>query len=224
MVNKEGYLFIVFFFVVTCTAFSISWTFGVMCFFPMLLCIYFFRDPVRVVPCDKDFILSPADGVISKIEEVSYSSLEESEKEEKFILISIFLNILNVHVNRIPISGIVKEMHYKKGRFISAISNKSISENEKQVVVVECENGKKVIVEQIAGLIARRVVCNLSVSQCVKAGERFGIIRFGSRVNIYVPINIEIRVSKGQTVVGGETIIADLSKEKSVKEYTFSII
>ncbi|WCR59404.1 MAG: Phosphatidylserine decarboxylase proenzyme [Wolbachia endosymbiont of Ctenocephalides felis wCfeF] len=223
-INKEGYLFIVVSFIVTCIAFSISWGFGVTCLFPTLLCTYFFRDPARVIPGNKDLILSPADGVISKIEEVSYPLSAEDEEEKKFTLVSIFLSVLDVHVNRIPISGTVKEMHYKKGKFVSAMSNRSSNENEKQVIVVEYEKGKEIIVEQIAGLIARRIVCNLRVSQNVKAGERFGIIRFGSRVNIYVPTDIEIRVSEGQTVVGGETIIANLNKESAQEKLTFDVI
>lgn len=223
-INKEGYLFIIVSFIVTCIAFSISWGLGITCLFPSLLCTYFFRDPARAVPSNKDLILSPADGVISKIEEVSYPLSAEDKEEKKFTLISIFLSVLNVHVNRIPISGTVKEMNYKKGKFVSAMSNRSSNENEKQVIVIEYQEGKEIIVEQIAGLIARRIVCNLKVSQNVKAGERFGIIRFGSRVNIYVPSDIEIRVSEGQTVVGAETIIASLSKESAQEKLTFDII
>ncbi|WP_343288661.1 phosphatidylserine decarboxylase [Wolbachia endosymbiont of Encarsia formosa] len=220
-INREGYLFIIVSFIVTCIAFSISWGTGITCLLPTLLCTYFFRDPARAVPNNKDFILSPADGVISKIEEVSYSLSEENEEEKKFTLVSIFLSVLNVHVNRIPISGTIKEMSYKKGKFVSAISNRSSNENEKQVIAIEYEKGKEIIVEQIAGFIARRIVCNLRTSQSVKAGERFGIIRFGSRVNIYIPIGIEVRVSEGQTVIGGETVIADLNKQEKL---TFDIV
>nr|CAD7414670.1 unnamed protein product [Timema poppensis] len=161
---------------VTCIAFSISWGFGVTCLFPTLLCTYFFRDPTRAVPNNKDLILSPADGVISKIEEVNYPLSAENGEEKKFTLVSIFLSVLNVHVNRIPISGTIKEMNYKKGKFVSAMSNRSSNENEKQVIVIEYEKGKEIIVEQIAGLIARRIVCNLGVSQNVKAGERSNLL------------------------------------------------
>jgi phosphatidylserine decarboxylase len=223
-INKEGYLFIVISFIVTCIAFSISWGFGMTCLFPTLLCTYFFRDPARAVPNNKDLILSPGDGVISKIEEVSYPLSAEDKEEKKFTLVSIFLSVLNVHVNRIPISGIVKEMNYKKGKFVSAMSNRSSNENEKQVIVIEYQEGKEIIVEQIAGLIARRIVCNLKVSQSVKAGERFGIIRFGSRVNIFIPDGIEVKVSEGQTVVGGETIIANLNTENAQEKLIFDII
>lgn len=112
-------------------------------------------------------------------------------------------------------------MSYKNGKFVSAISNRSSNENEKQVIAIEYERGKEIIVEQIAGFIARRIVCNLRTSQSVKAGERFGIIRFGSRVNIYIPIGIEVRVSEGQTVIGGETVIADFNKQEKL---TFDVI
>ncbi|WP_264374591.1 MULTISPECIES: phosphatidylserine decarboxylase [unclassified Wolbachia] len=220
-INREGYLFIIVSFIVTCIAFSISWGTGITCLLPTLLCTYFFRDPARAVPNNKDFILSPADGVVSKIEEVSYPLSEENREEKKFTLVSIFLSVLNVHVNRIPISGTIKEMSYKKGKFVSAMSNRSSNENEKQVIVIEYEKEKEIIVEQIAGFIARRIVCNLRASQNVKAGERFGIIRFGSRVNIYIPAGIEVRVSEGQTVIGGETVIADLNKQEKL---TFDIV
>ncbi|WP_168464058.1 phosphatidylserine decarboxylase [Wolbachia endosymbiont of Ctenocephalides felis wCfeT] len=217
-INREGYLFIVIAFIVTCIAFSISWGSGVTCLFPTLLCTYFFRDPARAVPNNEDLIISPADGIVTKIEE------DVSVEDQKFTLVSIFLSVLNVHVNRVPISGKIKELNYKKGKFVSAMSNKSSNENEKQVIVIEYQEGKEIIVEQIAGLIARRIVCNLSVSQSVKAGERFGIIRFGSRVNLYIPSNVEVRVSEGQTVVGGETIIASLSKEGLQEKLTFDVI
>ncbi|XP_011862180.1 PREDICTED: uncharacterized protein LOC105558870 [Vollenhovia emeryi] len=168
-------------------------------------------EDTRAVPNNKDLILSPADGVISKIEEVNYPLSAENGEEKKFTLVSIFLSVLNVHVNRIPISGTIKEMNYKKGKFVSAMSNRSSNENEKQVIVIEYKKGKEIIVEQIAGLIARRIVCNLGVSQNVKAGERFGIIRFGSRVNIYVPADTEVRVSEGQTVIGGTVGLGTIS-------------
>ncbi|QKX02016.1 phosphatidylserine decarboxylase [Wolbachia endosymbiont of Dirofilaria (Dirofilaria) immitis] len=223
-INREGYLFIVISFIVTCIAFPLSWRFSITCLLLTLLCTYFFRDPARAVPSNRGLILSPADGIISKIEEVSYPLSVENKEEKKFTLISIFLSILNVHVNRIPISGTIKEMHYKKGKFVSAMRNRSSNENEKQVIVIEYEKEKEIIVEQIAGLVARRIICNLKVFQDVKAGERFGIIRFGSRVNIYVPADTEIRVSKRQTVVGGETIIANLNKKNTQEKLTFDII
>ncbi|MBV0899460.1 MAG: phosphatidylserine decarboxylase [Wolbachia endosymbiont of Fragariocoptes setiger] len=221
-INKEGYLFIAVLFIISCIAFSISWGFGVTCIFPTLLCIYFFRDPARVIQDRKDLILSPADGIISSIEEVSYTL---TNGEKKFTRVSIFLNVLNVHVNRIPLSGKVTEMNYTKGKFVSAMSNRSNNENEKQSIVIEYQEGKEIVVEQIAGFIARRIVCNLKVSQDVKSGERFGIIRFGSRVNILIPATIKINVLQGQTVIGGETVIADLANQDHSQEtITFQVI
>ncbi|OEY87087.1 phosphatidylserine decarboxylase [Wolbachia pipientis] len=209
-INRGGYPFIIIFFIASCIAFSISWGLGMTCLLPTLLCIYFFRDPARIIPENTDFILSPADGVITKIDEVSHPDAKE---EKKLKCISIFLSVLNVHVTRIPISGTVKEMHYKKGKFVYAMNNSSCNENEKQVIIIEYQEGKEIIVEQVAGFIARRIVCNLQISQNVKAGERFGIIRFGSRVNVFIPTDLAIRVNIGQTVIAGETVIAGLNQE-----------
>lgn len=224
-INKEGYIFIIASFIVSCIAFALSWGIGITFLFLTLICIYFFRDPVRVVLNDENLILSPADGVIDKIMEVDYPFLDQKQdgEQEKFICVSIFLSVTDVHVNRIPVSGIVKNLVYKKGRFFSAMLEKSHYENEKQVISIACKDGKEVIVDQIAGMIARRIVCNLKVDQQVKAGERFGIIRFGSRVNIYFQRSIRLSVVEGQTVVGGETVIANL-KDNSQKKLSFNII
>ncbi|WP_339045785.1 phosphatidylserine decarboxylase [Candidatus Mesenet endosymbiont of Agriotes lineatus] len=224
-INREGYIFIAASFVVSCIAFALSWGIGITFLFLTLICIYFFRDPVRVVLNDENLILSPADGVIDKIMEIDYPLLDQKQdgEQEKLVCVSIFLSVMDVHVNRIPISGMVKNLVYKKGRFFSAMLDKSCYENEKQVILITCKDGKEVIVDQIAGLIARRIVCNLKVGQQVKAGERFGMIRFGSRVNIYFQHNIKLSVVEGQTVVGGETVIANL-KDNSQKKLSFNII
>jgi phosphatidylserine decarboxylase len=210
-INKEGYPFIIIAFILSCIAFSLSWGLGMTCLLPTLFIVYFFRDPTRVIPENKDFILSPADGLITKVEETDYLSNKE---EKKFKCISIFLSVMSVHINRIPISGTVKEMYYKKGRFVYAMNDRSCNENEKQVIIIEYQKGKEIIVEQIAGFVARRIVCNLQLSQSVKAGERFGMIKFGSRVNIFVPTDLPVKVSVGQTVIAGETIIANLNQEE----------
>lgn len=224
-INKEGYIFIATSFLVSCIAFALSWGIGITFLFLTLICIYFFRDPARVVLDDENLILSPGDGVIDKIMEVDHPFLDQKQdgEQEKFTCVSIFLSVTNVHVNRIPISGAIKNLVYKKGRFFSAILDKSCYENEKQVILIACKDGKEIIVDQIAGLIARRIVCNLKIGQQVKAGERFGIIRFGSRVNIYFQRNIKLSVVEGQTVVGGETVIANL-KDNSQKKLSFNII
>ncbi|UWI83324.1 phosphatidylserine decarboxylase [Wolbachia endosymbiont of Howardula sp.] len=223
-IHKSGYPFIFFFCIVTCIACVFLWTIGVVCIFLTLLCIYFFRDPVRIVPDNKNLILSPADGIVSHIQEVIYPQSFSGEENRKYTLISIFLSVFNVHVNRIPISGTIKKMQYKKGSFLSAMNHDSCNENEKQIILIEYQKGKEIILEQIAGMLARRIICHLTVSQHVTAGERFGIIRFGSRVNIYLPSNMNIRIAEGQTLIGGETIIASLSTEDMQEKPTYHCI
>jgi phosphatidylserine decarboxylase len=130
--------------------------------------------------------------------------------EGRFIRVSIFLSVFNVHVNRIPVSGIVKKMIYCPGKFINASLDKASSDNERQYVSVETGKGEVVHFTQIAGLIARRIVCNLEEGQNVVRGERFGIIRFGSKMDIYLPANYKVQVLEGQIVIGGETILAEM--------------
>ncbi|QXK92063.1 phosphatidylserine decarboxylase [Neoehrlichia mikurensis] len=219
-INKEGYMFIIISFFLSCAGFSISCGLGMVFLFITLLCIYFFRDPVRVVPQNNKYVVSPGDGTILKIKQV-ISPIDKST----VTCISIFLNALNVHVNRIPVSGTIQSKEYKAGRFISATFDKSSEENERQRLVIKSTvNDYIVIVEQIAGLIARRIVCNVQENQEVLLGERFGIIKFGSRVNLYLPSDIMTLVTEGQTVTGGETIIADLTKELSTYDTTFKYI
>ncbi|AHX05439.1 phosphatidylserine decarboxylase family protein [Ehrlichia chaffeensis str. Jax] len=204
-------------FLASCIGFAISCSLGIICLVISLLCIYFFRDPIRMVPEGDDLITSPADGLILDIKEVN-SPIDDSTQ---VVCISIFLNVLNVHVNRIPVSGTIKATEYIPGRFISASLNKSSELNERQRLIIESKiDNRSIIVDQIAGLIARRIVCNVSEGQQVNSGERFGIIRFGSRVNLYLPLNTHISVFKGQTVIGGETILAylqDAPKQLTVK-------
>ncbi|WDM85658.1 phosphatidylserine decarboxylase [Ehrlichia sp. JZT12] len=208
-IHKEGYIIIMISFFLSCIGFAISCSLGITCLVISLLCIYFFRDPVRIVPEGDHLITSPADGLILDIKEVN-SPIDDSTQ---VICISIFLNVLNVHVNRIPVSGTIKSTEYIPGRFISASLNKSSELNERQRLVIESKiDNHLIIVDQIAGLIARRIVCQVHDGQNVNSGERFGIIRFGSRVNLYLPLGIHISAFKGQTVIGGETILAYLQE------------
>jgi len=170
------------------------------CFF------YFFRDPIRIIP-KENVIVSPADGKIVFLGNCNLP--EECAIKGKFLKISIFLDIFNVHVNRIPVSGTVKDIKYISGKFYSANLKKSSNENERNIVIIENEKKEKIIVTQIAGLIARRIVCDLRINQEVLKGERFGIIQFGSRVDLYLPKNYNLIVNVGQTVIGGETIISN---------------
>lgn len=215
-IHKEGYLFITIFFAVTVLLFFFSKTLGVIGIILSIWCVCFFRDPERVTPTDDSLVVSPADGTVVSISE-SQAPAELELGEEKFTKVSIFLSVFDIHVNRIPITGKIKLLHYHPGKFFNASLDKASEFNERQTVLIEHASGTQIPVVQIAGLIARRIVCNLDESQVVKAGERFGIIRFGSRVDIYLPKGIEPKVLMGQYMIGGETIIAELVHEKKTK-------
>jgi len=179
---------------------------------------YFFRDPNRTIPLD-DFIVSPSDGTITYIGD-SNSPFDIKNNKNLYTKVSIFLSIFDVHVNRMPIDGSIKEIKYIPGKFINATLDKSSDQNEKNIIKIS--NGTHdYFVVQIAGLIARRIVCNLNKNQDLKKGERIGIIKFGSRVDLYLPKSNKVLVSKGQRVIGGETII---SNPKNIREITSTII
>ncbi|MEK7748275.1 MAG: phosphatidylserine decarboxylase family protein [Nitrospirota bacterium] len=170
-------------------------------------CVWFFRDPKRVVPEGNGLIVSPADGTIVGIEKFY---------EEQFIggpalRVSIFLNVFNVHINRMPVEGEVVGVFYNPGRFFAANVPKASLENEQNKIVVQTPwNDKKVIVIQIAGLIARRIVCYARKGSKMKCGEHFGLIRFGSRVDLIIPVGTALRIKEGDVVYGGETIFGEL--------------
>ncbi|WP_413718774.1 phosphatidylserine decarboxylase [Silicimonas sp. MF1-12-2] len=173
-------------------------------------CYYFFRDPVRVVPQAPSLVLSPADGIVSLIEEVAPPEdmgLGTSPRTR----VSIFMNVFNCHINRAPISGTVREVIYHHGKFLNASLDKASIHNERNSVTIEAEDGTRIGVVQIAGLVARRIVCFVKPGDACAAGERFGLIRFGSRLDVLLPEGVAPRVSVGQTAVAGETILADLS-------------
>lgn len=170
--------------------------------------IYFFRDPVRVTPDAPDALISPADGFVSLIEEATPPP-ELEMGEGKRTRISIFLTVINVHVNRVPASGKITKLVYVPGLFINATLDKASADNERQLVRMTTSGGKDIAFTQIAGLIARRIVCDLEEEQDVVAGERFGLIRFGSRMDIYLDDGMTPAVVVGQNVVGGETVVAD---------------
>lgn len=176
---------------------------------------YFFRDPQRVTPIRENLIISPADGTVVGISKVSPPK-ELDLGKEKHTRISIFLNIFDCHVNRVPIGGEIVKSHYHPGKFINASLDKASEHNERQLLTVKTDNGTKVGFVQIAGLIARRIVCDVKEGDSVKVGQRFGMIRFGSRMDVYLPKDVGVHVIEGQRVLAGETVLADLSsKEKS---------
>jgi phosphatidylserine decarboxylase len=205
------------FIAVTLLLFLVSDTLGWIGVLLSFWCAFFFRDPIRVTPIIPHAIISPADGIISKITLAKPpAELEMGEQEMKRI--SIFLNVFDVHVNRIPIDGKVTKLHYHEGKFFNASLDKASEHNERQSILLETADETQVAVVQIAGLVARRIVCDLADAQNVAAGERFGIIRFGSRVDVYLPANIEPYVFEGQRVLGGETVLANLkSKQKALE-------
>jgi phosphatidylserine decarboxylase len=209
-IHKEGYIFIIIFLLATIALAYISKPLGVVGLILSLWCCYFFRDPERIVPIGDQLIISPADGVIQKIEDVQLPT-NLTDSGEIRTRVSIFLNVFNVHVNRVPASGKIEKLYYHEGKFFNASLDKASIFNERQEVLMKMDNGTEIAFSQIAGLIARRIVCDLKEGQEVKAGERFGIIRFGSRMDVYLPKGIAPTVSTGQTVIGGESIIADMS-------------
>jgi phosphatidylserine decarboxylase len=213
IIHREGYIFIIIFAVITFVLGSFSTTFGWIGTISTLWCAYFFRNPERVTPVNDNFIISPADGIVQAIKEVTPPS-ELGLGDDEMIRISIFLNVFNVHINRVPATGRILQLHYHPGKFFNASLEKASIHNERQSVLMETVNGVKIAFVQIAGLIARRIVCDLEESQTVKAGQRYGLIRFGSRTDIYLPLKTAILVSEGQTCVGGETVLADMDLSK----------
>ncbi len=215
-IHKTGYPFIVIFLLASLVMGSIFNLLGWIGLILTIWCVYFFRDPKRVIPTNNNLIVSPADG---KVLSVSDADLPEEFKEKKTMKkISIFMNIFNVHVNRIPVNGKIISLNYTPGAFFNASLDKASKDNERMSIKMHF-NGKNILYfVQIAGLIARRIKCDLNLDQLVKTGEKFGIIRFGSRVDIYLPSECKIEVLEGQTLIGGESKIATFEIEKSSKQ------
>jgi phosphatidylserine decarboxylase len=216
-IHREGYYFIFIFAAVSLFLGYFSGPLGWVGAILTIWCVFFFRDPHRVTPIGDNFVVSPADGVVQKIE-FAKPPAELKMSDQERLRISIFLNVFDVHVNRVPASGVIKSLYYYPGKFFNASLDKASKFNERQSVLMETFNGQEIVFVQIAGLIARRILCELEEGQKVKAGERFGIIRFGSRMDIYLPEGVEPLVIEGQRTVAGETILADLySTEKARK-------
>lgn len=171
-----------------------------------LLVFWFFRDPERVPPQGEHVLVSPADG---RIVEIVRAKEEEFLKEET-LRVSVFLNIFNVHVNRIPFSGKILDIVYRSGKFHFANNKDASSQNERNAVLLHSPSGEKIVFVQIAGFIARRIICWLQAGEEVAKGIRFGMIRFGSRMDIYLPLSTQIKVRVGDQVKGGETVLGEL--------------
>lgn len=173
-------------------------------------CYYFFRDPVRMIPQQEGLVISPADGVVSLISDV-VPPAELELGETPLTRVSVFMNVFNCHVNRAPMAGKVTQIAYHKGKFVNASLDKASEHNERNGLTIENTAGVRVGVVQIAGLVARRIVCFVKVGDMIGRGHRFGLIRFGSRLDIYLPQGVHPAVCVGQTAVAGETVLADLT-------------
>jgi len=174
-----------------------------------LFCLYFFRDPERVVPTRPGLFVAPADGHIVSVE-MAAPPEELGLGDTPRWRVAIFLSVLDVHVNRSPIAGVVTRIAYRHGKYLSANMDKASTDNERNALAMRLDNGQDIAVVQIAGLIARRILCDVHEGQTLRAGERFGIIRFGSRTDLYLPHGVAPLVAVGQTMIGGETVMAEL--------------
>lgn len=179
--------------------------------------IYFFRDPERVTPTREGLIVSPADGMVLRIGSVTPPK-ELELPEGEWTKISIFLNVFDVHINRVPMDGKIIKSHYQPGLFLNASLDKASEDNERQCLVVKAKGGTLIGFTQVAGLIARRIRCDIKEGDEVKAGQRFGLIRFGSRTDIYLPSSVAPQVIVGQRMIGGETVLADLKSKEAPRE------
>jgi phosphatidylserine decarboxylase len=210
-IHREGYRFVAAFAVVTVVLFwlhvsALAWV-GVIL---TIWCAYFFRDPERVTPLREGLVMSPADGRISSIEEV-IPPVELDLPREPVTRISVFMNVFDVHVNRAPLDATIRRIAYVPGLFLNADLDKASLDNERQALTLQRPNGQLIGVVQIAGLVARRIVKFVNEGEHLSAGQRFGLIRFGSRVDVYLPPGTKALVCLGQRAVAGETVLADLA-------------
>ena len=208
VIAHEGYPFIIFFLVVTVFVafFGISWLIILFAFITFFI-IWFFRNPERYFQEEEKVLISPADGKVIKIEDVEVNGTVSG----RFKKISIFMNVFNVHVNRAVYSGKIETINYLEGKFFSANLDKASLENERNEIMIRTEDRRSVWMVQIAGLIARRIVCWVNVGTTIKKGERFGLIRFGSRVDVYLPEDSQISVKLRDNVKAGQTVLGYLS-------------
>lgn len=218
-IHRAGWPFVAIFFVV---AVILGFLWSPLFWLGLLAtgwCAYFFRDPPRHTPVREGLIVSPADGRVQWVG-MARPPAELGLGSGEYMRISVFLNVFDVHINRIPVGGRITALEYHPGKFLNASLDKASEENERQSVLIELPDGREVGVVQIAGLVARRIICHLNMSQAVRTGERFGLIRFGSRTDIFLPEGVAPLVSVGQRAVGGETVFADLngSEEQRVAE------
>ena len=205
-IHNEGYKFLVIFVLATIVLYFIHGFLGFVGLIFTIWVYYFFRDPERFPIKDENYLVSPADGKITQIIETP-GPKELGLEDKKYTRISIFMDVLCCHVNRIPFTGKSEKIFYKPGKFINATLDKSSEDNERNYLHFKNENGQEIIVVQIAGMIARRIICDIKEGDTISQGDRFGMIRFGSRVDLYFQ-DYNLLVKKGQNTVAGETLLA----------------
>lgn len=225
-INSAGYPFIALFVVFGLFLWWLSNLLGVIGALLTLWCVYFFRDPVRHTPQGGGLIVSPADGIVAEVAEVDVPD-EIPLPYPRALKVGIFMNVFDVHVNRAPCSGTVTELGYYAGSFLDASLKKASTQNERQMVVMRTDyikegEAQQMAFVQIAGLVARRIICHLEEGQKICAGSRFGLIRFGSRVDVYVPVGATICVAEGQRMLAGQTVLGHLESfpADAWQEYT----
>ena len=219
-VHREGWRFVAIFAAVTLLFYWFGlWPLAALGVVLTAWCAYFFRDPERVTPQSETLIISPADGQISAIEKL-VPPPELDLPREPMIRISVFMNVFDVHINRAPVAAKIKKITYVPGLFLNANLDKASLDNERQALTLEMSNGTALGVVQIAGLVARRIVKFMGEGDALKAGQRFGLIRFGSRVDVFLPISTGVLVGVGQRAIAGETILADLAGVSATPSFT----
>ena len=205
-IHTEGYKFLVISVIVTLILLAFSGFLGTIGILLTIWVYYFFRDPERIIIGDDNYLVSPADGEVIKVEEVD-GPKEVGLENQKFKKISIFMNVFDCHVNRTPCGGKLEEILYKPGKFLNASLDKASEDNERNYYKIKDNYGNDVVIVQIAGLIARRIVCETNKNQELKQGDRIGMIRFGSRADVYYE-NYDSLVKVGQKAISGETLLA----------------
>jgi phosphatidylserine decarboxylase len=214
--HREGYRFVAVFAAATAVLFWLAEPLGWIGVCLTVWCYYFFRDPPRVTPLRDGLVISPADGVVSMIgpaippEELGLGPAAMTR-------ISVFMNVFNCHVNRLPIAGTIMKVAYRPGKFLNASLDKASVDNERNALAVRLPDGRDYAVVQIAGLVARRIVCDVKAGQTLRTGERFGMIRFGSRLDIYLPPGVQPLIALGQSALAGETVLADLASDEPAR-------
>lgn len=210
--HREGYRFVAIFAAISVVCFWVWDPLGWIGVGLTVWCYYFFRDPKRAVPQARGLIVSPADGIVSLIER-AVPPPELGAGDAPLLRVSVFMSVFNCHVNRAPIAGKLVKMSYRAGKFFNASLDKASSDNERNSLLFEIEGGRQLVVVQIAGLVARRIVPFVREGQSLRTGERFGLIRFGSRLDVYLPDGVEPLVAIGQNMVAGETVLAELDRD-----------